>query len=65
MFDPTPSQQVAIETFKEFLEAPSQVFILKGAAGTGKTVLAKMFIDILCERQRGFRLMAPTGIYHS
>lgn len=61
MFDPTPSQQVAIETFKEFLEAPSQVFILKGAAGTGKTVLAKMFIDILCERQRGFRLMAPTG----
>lgn len=61
MFDTTPSQQVAIEAFKGFLEAPSQVFILKGAAGTGKTVLAKMFIDILCERQRGFRLMAPTG----
>lgn len=57
----TDSQQSAIIAFKTFLQSQEQVFMLKGAAGTGKTTLAIEFINILKKTDRPFRLMAPTG----
>ncbi|MDE6562343.1 MAG: AAA family ATPase [Muribaculaceae bacterium] len=57
----TESQQSAITAFKEFLEGYEQVFILKGAAGTGKTTLVTEFLKILEEKKREYGLMAPTG----
>lgn len=43
----TLSQQEAADAFKEFLETDSQVFMLKGAAGTVKTTLISEFLKIL------------------
>ena len=57
----TQSQQSAIATFKEFLEGDEQVFMLKGAAGTGKTTLVTEFLKILEGQKRKYSLMAPTG----
>jgi hypothetical protein len=57
----TRSQLSAIEAFKEFLEGDEQVFMLKGAAGTGKTTLVSEFLRILEGQKREFGLMAPTG----
>lgn len=57
----TISQQSAIATFKKFLEGDEQVFMLKGAAGTGKTTLVEEFLKILVAQRREFALMAPTG----
>ena len=57
----TRSQLSAIEAFKEFLEGDEQVFMLKGAAGTGKTTLVKEFLKILHGQKRECGLMAPTG----
>lgn len=57
----TPSQQSAIQSFEDFLKSDSQVFMLRGAAGTGKTTLLKEVIAILQKKHRGFGLMAPTG----
>ena len=57
----TLSQQTAIDSFKSFLKSNDQVFMLRGAAGTGKTTLLKEFIAILQQKHRGFGLMAPTG----
>lgn len=55
------SQQQALDSFKSFLTSDSQVFILKGAAGTGKTTLVTEFIKILEAEHREFGLLAPTG----
>lgn len=57
----TPSQQTAIDSFKSFLESNDQVFMLKGAAGTGKTTLVNEFLKILAEKKWESALMAPTG----
>lgn len=57
----TLSQQVAIDAFKKFLKCDNQVFVLKGAAGTGKTTLISEFLRILHEDNRECDLMAPTG----
>lgn len=57
----TQSQLSAIAAFKNFLEGDEQVFMLKGAAGTGKTTLLTKFLNILDEQKREYGLMAPTG----
>ena len=57
----TPSQRAAVEAFSGFLSGPEQVFLLKGAAGTGKTTIVAEFIRILEAENRKFALMAPTG----
>lgn len=57
----TTSQQEAIDAFKTYLESDSQVFMLKGAAGTGKTTLVNEFLKIITARKRESVLMAPTG----
>lgn len=61
MLQITQSQINALSSFKEFLESDSQVFMLKGAAGTGKTTLVSEFLKILDEGNREYGLMAPTG----
>lgn len=57
----TTSQQEALDSFREFLNGSEQVFMLKGAAGTGKTTLIREFLNILVASNRDYHLMAPTG----
>ena len=64
----TRSQQNAVEAFRQFLDDDSTIFILKGAAGTGKTTILKAFVDIARgvddgeqAAQRVCHVMAPTG----
>lgn len=51
------SQQSAVAAFMKFLEGGEQVFMLKGAAGTGKTTLVTEFLKILEERKREYGLI--------
>ncbi|MDE7159431.1 MAG: AAA family ATPase [Muribaculaceae bacterium] len=60
-FTLTSSQQTALAGFRAFLNAPEQVLMLKGAAGTGKTTLVIEFLKILDAENRPAVLMAPTG----
>ena len=46
-FQLNQSQQAAVRAFTEWLDSDEQVFLLKGAAGTGKTTLVSEFIRIL------------------
>lgn len=55
------SQQHSFDEFCKFIDSSKSIFILKGAAGTGKTTLVKEFVRLLNGRHRGFSLMAPTG----
>lgn len=57
----TESQNHAIAAFKKFLEGGEQVFMLKGAAGTGKTTLVTEILKIIDGQKREYGLMAPTG----
>lgn len=61
MIQPTSSQQAAIDAFQSFLGSDEQVFMLRGAAGTGKTTLVAEFLKILDTAKRASKLMAPTG----
>ena len=58
---PTTDQLEAIKQLELFLNNDSDIFILHGYAGTGKTTLLKGFIDHLNNIERNFQLMAPTG----
>lgn len=60
-FQLTQSQRQAVEAFRAFLAGTEQVFMLKGAAGTGKTTLVAEFLKILATEKHAVRLMAPTG----
>lgn len=51
------SQQSAVAAFRKFLEDGEQVFMLKGAAGTGETTLVTEFLKILEERKREYGLI--------
>lgn len=61
MIQLTSSQQAAIDAFQSFLGSDEQVFMLRGAAGTGKTTLVAEFLKILDTAKRASKLMAPTG----
>ncbi len=54
----TSSQRSALEAFKRFLRGPEQVFMLKGAAGTGKTTLVMLmwFNELYDSRVRGLHV---------
>ena len=44
----TEQQTTAIKLFKDFIASnTSQVFILRGYAGTGKTTLVAAFVELL------------------
>lgn len=62
-FVPTTEQQNAIELFKSFVEnrLSERIFIISGAAGTGKTTLMYEFIQLIKEAKKEFKLAAPTG----
>lgn len=57
----TSSQLEAVDVFKSFMGGPTQVLMLKGAAGTGKTTLVAEFLKILDSMSCPYALMAPTG----
>lgn len=61
MLELRQSQKDALDAFRGFISAPEQVFMLKGAAGTGKTTLISEFLKILDDEKREYALMAPTG----
>lgn len=55
-------QQELVKKLDNFLKNPdSQVFLLKGYAGTGKTFITKGFTEYLTSIGRKFILAAPTG----
>lgn len=59
----TTSQQQVFDQITNFLreDNDSNVFILKGYAGTGKTTMIKFIVNYLDEQQLSSSLMAPTG----
>lgn len=60
-FQLSESQRAAIDAFRKFLESDERVFMLKGAAGTGKTTVVMEIVNILKTENRAAVLMAPTG----
>lgn len=62
-FQPTAEQSVAMNRLALFVNNPAQrqVFLLKGYAGTGKTVIISALVRALVKRRKRVVLMAPTG----
>lgn len=62
-FEATREQAQALYQLEEFLEigCNEDIFVLRGAAGTGKTSLVKAIVDYLEKQEVGCYLTAPTG----
>ncbi|MBR5735655.1 MAG: AAA family ATPase [Bacteroidales bacterium] len=62
-FEPTDDQRKAAEALAEFvtLRDDSDIMVLTGYAGTGKTSLIAAFVEALKSLQYKFVLLAPTG----
>ena len=62
-YEPTSSQQQAVDVFTRFMCSPSSMvtMILRGSAGTGKTSLAAAFVKALSMLGIKQVLLAPTG----
>ena len=62
-FTPTPEQEAAMHTFAEFMTYGDDrsVMILRGSAGTGKTVLASAIVRAIAALRQKVVLLAPTG----
>lgn len=58
---PKDDTLISIRQIEAFLNSSTQVFILKGYAGTGKTTLVKNLINYLATVKRPYVLMASTG----
>jgi exodeoxyribonuclease V len=60
---PTSGQESAIHNISEFLLFQNQdsVFLLKGYAGTGKTLLVSALVEALAQFRIQVELLAPTG----
>lgn len=54
-------QKVALEKLEAFLNSRTQVFMLKGYAGSGKTTILKGLADYFKAEKKELILMAPTG----
>ena len=63
LFETTFSQKKVIEMLSEWLTSPdySQIFVLNGYAGTGKTTLISALVEVLAEVGIKSVLLAPTG----
>ena len=61
-FTPTPEQEAAMHTFAEFMTYGDDrsVMILRGSAGTGKTVLASAIVRAIAALRQKVVLLAPT-----
>lgn len=57
----TSSQQTAFDKIKSFLHNDSDIFVLKGYAGTGKTHLIKYITRYLDDNKMPYEVLAPTG----
>jgi len=57
----TKNQIEAIENVKRFVQSDNDLFILKGAAGTGKTTVVKNIIENIKNSVTGIILLAPTN----
>ena len=57
----TPQQSTIFAQIKDFLSNKSDIFVLKGYAGTGKTTLISAISDYLKESQIRYCVLAPTG----
>ena len=62
-FQPTLSQEDLIAELAAFLESgvPSEIMLVKGFAGTGKTTLLNSLVKTLSELKQKSVLLAPTG----
>ncbi|MDC0359171.1 AAA family ATPase [Acidimicrobiales bacterium] len=60
-FIPTPSQAGALEKFDQFLTGTNDIFVLRGAAGTGKTALFPSLVHRSAGVDLPVVLLAPTG----
>lgn len=62
-FAPNSEQETVLKRMQDFLDpsCKERFFILKGAAGTGKTSLIKAVTEYLDQQERIFYLSAPTG----
>lgn len=62
-YKPTGEQEIAIESFANFLFSPvsDSIFLLKGYAGTGKTSLISALVKTLDQLKQKCVLLAPTG----
>lgn len=62
-FEPTLKQDIFFQKISEFVtnNDNSEVFILKGYAGTGKTTLISTLVNYLQNVNRKYILLAPTG----
>lgn len=61
-FELNKGQQYAYDQIMDFVkDETSQVFILRGYAGTGKTTLMKRIIQTFVEQSLNFKLLASTG----
>ncbi|GAA4328456.1 AAA family ATPase [Mucilaginibacter gynuensis] len=57
-----PDQQAAFETIQEFLKHPTtNILVLRGYAGTGKTFLMQHLCNWLEKREQKFCMLASTG----
>ena len=62
-FETTISQKKVVEKLSEWLSSPdySQIFVLNGYAGTGKTTLISAVVEVLADMGTKCVLLAPTG----
>ena len=62
-FETTFSQKKVVEKLSEYLSSPdySQIFVLNGYAGTGKTTLISALVEVLADMGTKCVLLAPTG----
>lgn len=62
-FEPTHEQMVAMNRLATFVSDPAgrKVFLLKGYAGTGKTLIISTLVQTLARHHKRVVLMAPTG----
>ncbi len=62
-FEPTAGQLKLFDTMDDFLnpEHPSEILVLRGYAGTGKTSLIPALVQVLPLFNVKYLLMAPTG----
>jgi len=57
----TQDQENALTRIQDFLDSQTDIFLLKGYAGSGKTTLIKGIVEYLHSIEKSFALMAPTG----
>ncbi|MBK6834225.1 MAG: AAA family ATPase [Bacteroidetes bacterium] len=59
--NPTSEQEKALLGMQEFVNDDYDFLILSGAAGTGKTSITSALIGYLNEKDKTYKIAAPTG----